>query len=557
MRASKSDSKDTSEKSNVHSSTMMSEAATLRLVMEQNIAETDERCDVTPQGETGILIKPISTKVHLQVTDKGLIGMTYSGQQIPKTKKNIIAEFLNLADIAEIIPGDEITSDPRETMPSRALSMPVFALQLDPSTDLSTPSYQKATRELAERVRHFVAAFGSLPLENLQRDLSPKSTTSKSTTNESDNPYFPDPSLPWEDQPQQPAEWSLTKHSLIEYERCSTRFRAAKELMDALDQIAKVRANSRGTLKDQREATYYPSLLRWIILYALSNMHKETHVELAYLPKQAKSLSTTAKSSWQVLVERFADESGLDSRQTENEYGGSQSYYDSYDYWAEHNSNADPRIYGISPSMMCPLRAKQLLATGKVGTFPPTFDALMDDLVTNLRIFFSAFDPDSQHRWDTYNFAPLFSDDCDRWVRALFAGLPTDKKSINADPITTAHALYLRSLMYDAAWRIVDREYNQRYHDIDVRVAFRKDSSAMPQNKDYPIRPYSGVRYWMYRTDNLLSFISYADLTAENVWRCLGCHRWIEANRMGQPRKWCPVCREKVRSLPRRKKAED
>ncbi len=141
MRASKSDSKDISEKSNVHSSTMMSEAATLRLVMEQNIAETDERCDVTPQGETGILIKPISTKVHLQVTDKGLIGMTYSGQQIPKTKKNIIAEFLNLADIAEIIPGDEITSDPRETMPSRALSMPVFALQLDPTTDLSAPCY--------------------------------------------------------------------------------------------------------------------------------------------------------------------------------------------------------------------------------------------------------------------------------------------------------------------------------------------------------------------------------------------------------------------------------
>lgn len=117
MRASKSGSNDISEKSSAHSSTTMNEAATLRLVMEQNLAETDERCDVTPQGETGILIKPISTKVHLQVTDKGLIGMTYSGQQIPKTKKNIIAEFLNLADIAEIIPGDEITSDPRETMP--------------------------------------------------------------------------------------------------------------------------------------------------------------------------------------------------------------------------------------------------------------------------------------------------------------------------------------------------------------------------------------------------------------------------------------------------------
>ena len=93
MRASKSDSKDISEKSNVHSSTMMSEAATLRLVMEQNIAETDERCDVTPQGETGILIKPISTKVHLQVTDKGLIGMTYSGQQIPKAKKTSLRNF--------------------------------------------------------------------------------------------------------------------------------------------------------------------------------------------------------------------------------------------------------------------------------------------------------------------------------------------------------------------------------------------------------------------------------------------------------------------------------
>ena len=549
MRASKSDSKDISEKSSVHSSTMMSEAATLRLVMEQNLAETDERCDVTPQGETGILIKPTSAKVHLQVTDRGLISMTYSGQQIPKTKKNVIAEFLNIADIAEIIPGDEITSDPRETMPSRALSMPVFALQLDPTTDLSAPSYQKANRALAERVQHFVAAFGSLPLENLQRELSPKSTT-----NESDNPYFPDPPLPWEDQSQQPAEWSLTKHSLIEYERCSTRFRAAKELMGALDQIAKVRTNSKGALKDQREAAYYPSLLRWIILYGLTNVPKETHIDLVYQQNQMKKLTAAAKSSWQALVERFTSEVGLNPRQTEGE---SESYYETYNYWSEHSTNTDPRAYGISPSMMGPLRAKQLLATGKFGTFPPEFDFLMDELATNLRIFFSAFDSDSHHRWSTYNFAPLFSDDCDRWVRALFAGLPTDKKSANADPITTAHALYLRSLMYDAAWRIVDREYNQRYHDIDVRVAFRKDSSAMPQNKDYPIRPYSGERYWMYRTDNLLSFISYADLTAENVWRCLGCHRWIEANRMGQPRKWCPICREKVRSIPRRKKAED
>ena len=38
MRASKSDSKDISEKSSVHSSTMMSEAATLRLVMEQTLS---------------------------------------------------------------------------------------------------------------------------------------------------------------------------------------------------------------------------------------------------------------------------------------------------------------------------------------------------------------------------------------------------------------------------------------------------------------------------------------------------------------------------------------
>lgn len=549
MRVSKSDSKGISEKSSVHSPTTMNEAATLRLVMEQKLAETDERCDVTPQGETGILIKPISTKVHLQVTDKGLISITYSGQQIPKVKKNVIAEFLGIADIAEIIPGDEITSDPRETIPSRALSMPIFALQLDPTTDLSAPSYQKANRALAERVRHFVSTFGSLPLENLQRDLSPRSTSK-----ESDNPYFPDPSLPWENLPQQPAEWSLTKHSLIEYERCSTRFRAAKELMDALDQIAKVRANSKGALKDQREAAYYPSLLRWIILYGLTNMPKETHIDLVYQQNQMKSLSATAKSSWQALVERFTSEVGLNPRQTESE---SESYYEAYSYWSEYNTNTDPRAYGIFPSMMGPLRAKQLLATGKFSTLPPAFDFLMDEIATNLRIFFSAFDPDSQHRWKTYNFAPLFSDDCDRWVRALFAGLPTDKKSANADPITTAHALYLRSLMYDAAWRIVDREYNQRYHDIDVRVAFRKDSSAMPQNKDYPIRPYSGERYWMYRTDNLLSFISYADLTAENVWRCIGCHRWIEANRMGQPRKWCPICREKVKSIPRRKKAED
>lgn len=550
MRASKSGSNDISEKSSVHSSTTMNEDATLRLVMEQNLAETDERCDVTPQGETGILIKPISTKVHLQVTDKGLISITYSGQQIPKVKKNVIAEFLNIADIAEIIPGDEITSDPRETMPSRALSLPVFALQLDPTTDLSAPCYQKANRTLAERVRHFVAAFGSLPLENLQHALS-----QKSPNKENDNPYFPDPSLPWEDQPQQPAEWSLTKHSLIEYERCSTRFRAAKELMDALDQIAKVRANSKGTLKDQREAAYYPSLLRWIILYGLTNMPKETHLDLVYQQNQMKNLSAAAKSSWQALVERFTNESGLKPRQTIE--GGPESYYEAYNYWTKYNADTDPSEYSIPQSVIGPLRAKQQLESGKFNAPSPVLDLIVDEIVTNLRIFFSAFDPDSQHRWSTYNFAPLFSDDCDRWVRALFAGLPTDKKSANADPITTAHALYLRSLMYDAAWRIVDREYNQRYHDIDVRVAFRKNSSAMPQNKDYPIRPYAGERYWMYRTDNLLSFISYADLTAENVWRCLGCHRWIEANRMGQPRKWCPVCREKVRSIPRRKKAED
>ena len=238
---------------------------------------------------------------------------------------------------------------------------------------------------------------------------------------------------------------------------------------------------------------------------------------------------------------------------------GSESYYEAYNDLAKNNANKDPYMYGIPHSMVGPLRAKQQLESGKfhVPSSSSVLNLLVDEIVTNLRIFFSAFDPDSQHRWSTYNFAPLFSDDCDRWVRALFACLPTDKKSANADPITTAHALYLRSLMYDAAWRIVDREYNQRFHDIDVRVAFRKDSSAMPQNKGYPIRPYSGERYWMYRTDNLLSFMSYADLTAENVWRCLGCHRWIEANHMGQPRKWCPACREKVRSIPRRKKAED
>ena len=59
MRAPKSSDKEIPEKSNIYSSSTMNEAATLRLVMEQNLAETDERCDVTPQGETGILIKPI------------------------------------------------------------------------------------------------------------------------------------------------------------------------------------------------------------------------------------------------------------------------------------------------------------------------------------------------------------------------------------------------------------------------------------------------------------------------------------------------------------------
>lgn len=93
MRAPKSGSKDISEKSSVRSSITMNEAATLRLVMEQNLAETDERCDVTPQGETGILINPTSARIHLQVTDKGLISITYSGQQIPKAKKNVIAEL--------------------------------------------------------------------------------------------------------------------------------------------------------------------------------------------------------------------------------------------------------------------------------------------------------------------------------------------------------------------------------------------------------------------------------------------------------------------------------
>lgn len=184
----------------------------------------------------------------------------------------------------------------------------------------------------------------------------------------------------------------------------------------------------------------------------------------------------------------------------------------------------------------------------------PVLDLIVDEIVTNLRIFFSAFDPDSQHRWSTYNFAPLFSDDCDRWVRALFAGLPTDKKSANADPITTAHALYLRSLMYDAAWRIVDREYNQRYHDIDVRVAFRKNSSAMPQNKDYPIRPYAGERYWMYRTDNLLSFISYADLTAENVWRCLGAIGGLRPTAWDSPASGA-LCARKGKIHPQTKKS--
>ena len=87
MRASKSGSNDISEKSSVHSSTTMNEDATLRLVMEQNLAETDERCDVTPQGETGILIKPISTKVHLQVTDRGLIRDRIPASKFRKQKR--------------------------------------------------------------------------------------------------------------------------------------------------------------------------------------------------------------------------------------------------------------------------------------------------------------------------------------------------------------------------------------------------------------------------------------------------------------------------------------
>ena len=46
MRTPKSSGKEIPEKSNIYSSATMNEAATLRLVMEQNLAETDERCDV-------------------------------------------------------------------------------------------------------------------------------------------------------------------------------------------------------------------------------------------------------------------------------------------------------------------------------------------------------------------------------------------------------------------------------------------------------------------------------------------------------------------------------
>ena len=44
MRTPKSSGKEIPEKSNIYSSATMNEAATLRLVMEQNLAETDERC---------------------------------------------------------------------------------------------------------------------------------------------------------------------------------------------------------------------------------------------------------------------------------------------------------------------------------------------------------------------------------------------------------------------------------------------------------------------------------------------------------------------------------
>ena len=73
-----------------------------------------------------------------------------------------------------------------------------------------------------------------------------------------------------------------------------------------------------------------------------------------------------------------------------------------------------------------------------------------------------------------------------------------------------------------------------------------------------PIRPYAGERYWMYRTDNLLSFISYADLTAE---KRLALPRLPSVDR-GQPHgdgpQVVPVCREKVEIHPQtKKKAED
>ena len=88
-------------------------------------------------------------------------------------------------------------------------------------------------------------------------------------------------------------------------------------------------------------AAYYPSLLRWIILYGLTNTPKETHLDLVYQQNQMKSLSAAAKSSWQALVERFTNESGLKPRQTIE--GGPESYYEAYNYWTKYNADTDPR----------------------------------------------------------------------------------------------------------------------------------------------------------------------------------------------------------------------
>ena len=127
----------------------------------------------------------------------------------------------------------------------------------------------------------------------------------------------------------------------------------------------------------------------------------------------------------------------------------------------EHNSNADSRPYMVAfPFHDGPLAGKSnLLATGKFGAFPPTFDSLMDE--SSLPICASSSQPFIRTASTAGALTFLrrfFLMIVIVGFRALFALACRLTKICKCRPHhNRTHALYLRSLMYDAAWRIVDR----------------------------------------------------------------------------------------------------